>query len=442
MKALLYPTYMKRRSSEVEAALEQLDRDHLRRERRTIEGFVEPGSRVATIVDGRQLIDFSSNDYLGLARHPAVAAAMSECAARCGSGSGASHLVTGHGAEHTRLEEELAAFTGRERALLFSTGYMANLAVIATLAERGESVLLDRLSHASLIDGALLSGARFKRYAHADVAAAESALAANGENVAVVATDGVFSMDGDLGPLDALARASRAQDAWLVVDDAHGLGVIGATGRGTVEHFGLSADAVPVLVGTLGKAFGSFGAFVAGSRDLIELLMQKARSYIYTTALPQPVAAASRKALEIAQRETWRRERVLALTARFHEGAEQMGVALMGAGADLRATARTATGALAHAGSGASAQAGLRAGATALPLTPIQPVLVGTADAALRAQRTLFTAGFCVVAIRPPTVPSGSARLRVTLSASHTEDQVDGLIEALSRAYASDDIVC
>jgi len=361
------------------------------------------------IVDGRQLVDFSSNDYLGLARHPAVAAAMSECAGRCGSGSGASHLVTGHGAEHAQLEEELAAFTRRERALLFSTGYMANLAVIATLAERGESVLLDRLSHASLIDGALLSGARFKRYAHADVAAAESALAAHAESVAVVATDGVFSMDGDVGPLDDLARLSRAHDAWLVVDDAHGLGVIGANGRGAVEHFGLDTDAVPVLVGTLGKAFGSFGAFVAGSREVIELLMQKARSYIYTTALPQPVAAASRKALEVSQRETWRRERVLALTARFRAGAEQMGVRVM---------------------------------AQAAALTPIQPIIVGSAEAALRAQRDLLAMGFCVVGIRPPTVPRGSARLRVTLSAAHTEDQVDGLVEALSRACASSDIVC
>ena len=318
---------MKRRSSEIEAALAQLDREHLRRERRTIDGFVEPGSRVTTIVDGRQLVDFSSNDYLGLARHPAVAAAMSECAERCGAGSGASHLVTGHGAEHTRLEEELAAFTGRERALLFSTGYMANLAVMTTLAGRGETVLLDRLSHASLIDGGLLSGARFKRYTHADARDAESTLAAHAEKASVIATDGVFSMDGDVGPLDALARVSRSHDAWLVVDDAHGLGVIGATGRGAVEHFGLDADAVPVLVGTLGKAFGSFGAFVAGSNELIELLMQKARSYIYTTALPQPVAAASRKALEIAQRETWRRERVLALTARFRAAAGRAGSA-------------------------------------------------------------------------------------------------------------------
>src|SRR5882757_4033268 len=284
---------MKRRPSELRSVLDQLDREHLRRQRRTIDQFVEPGSRVTALVDGREVIDFSSNDYLGLARHPAVAAAMTECAERYGAGSGASHLVTGHGAEHTRLEEELAAFTGRERALLFSTGYMANLAVITTLAGRGETVLLDRLSHASLIDGGLLSGARFKRYTHADAAAADSALAADAETAAVLATDGVFSMDGDVGPLDSLARSSRAHDAWLVVDDAHGLGVLGASGRGAVEHFGLSGDDVPVLVGTLGKAFGSFGAFVAGSGDSIELLMQKARPYIYTTALPQPVAAAS-----------------------------------------------------------------------------------------------------------------------------------------------------
>jgi 8-amino-7-oxononanoate synthase len=399
---------LKRRPSEIEAALAQLDREHLRRERRTIDGFVEPGSRVTTIVDGRQLVDFSSNDYLGLARHPAVAAAMSECAERCGAGSGASHLVTGHGAEHTHLEEELAAFTGRERALLFSTGYMANLAVMTTLAGRGETVLLDRLSHASLIDGGLLSGARFRRYTHADARDAESALAAHAENASVVATDGVFSMDGDVGPLDALARVSRSHDAWLVVDDAHGLGVIGATGRGAVEYFGLEAEAVPVLVGTLGKAFGSFGAFVAGSKELIELLMQKARSYIYTTALPQPVAAASRKALEIAQRETWRRERLLALTERFRAGAEQMGIPLMG---------------------------------PPQPLTPIQPVLLGSSEAALRAQRELLEAGFCVVAIRPPTVPRGSARLRVTLSAAHTEAQVDSLVEALSRVCAARDRV-
>jgi 8-amino-7-oxononanoate synthase len=403
---------MKRTSAELAAVFEELDREHLRRQRRTIDSFVEAGSRVSAVVDGRQLVDFSSNDYLGLARHPAVAAAMSECAQCCGSGSGASHLVTGHAAEHSRLEEELAAFTGRERALLFSTGYMANLAVMTTLASRGETVLLDRLSHASLIDGGWLSGARFKRFAHADAGAAESAIS---EGTSVLATDGVFSMDGDVGPLADLAGIAKSRDAWFVVDDAHGLGVIGATGRGAVEHFGLDADAVPVLVGTLGKAFGSFGAFVAGSAELIELLMQKARPYIYTTALPQPVAAASRKALEIAQRETWRRERVLALAARFRQGAEQAGVPLLETSSTALAVAR--------------------------PVTPIQPVLLGSSEAALLAQRDLLAAGFCVVAIRPPTVPQGSARLRVALSAAHTEAQVDGLIEILSRVCAARNVV-
>jgi 8-amino-7-oxononanoate synthase len=408
---------MKRNTRLLEQALTQLDREQLRRRRRTVETFVEPGSRATAVIDGRTLVDFSSNDYLGLARHPAIAAAMAEAAERYGAGSGASHLVTGHGLEHALLEEELASFTGRERALLFSTGYMANLAAITTLAGRGELVVLDRLNHASLIDGGLLSGARFKRYAHADASAAESVLAENSEIAAIVATDGVFSMDGDIAPLTALAKTSRTHSAWLIVDDAHGLGVMGPTGRGSLEHFGLSQDDVPVLVGTLGKAFGSFGAFIAGSADLIELLLQKARPYIYTTALPQPVAAATRKALEIAQRDSWRRERVLALTARFRRAAVQLGVPL----------ATFATGAAATSDS---------------QLTPIQPVILGSSAAALRAQQELLDAGFCVIAIRPPTVPRGSARLRVTLSAAHTEEQVDSLVEALGRVCARRDVSC
>lgn len=453
--------FMKRTPSELRAVFDELDRSHLRRQRRTIESFVEVGSRVTAVVDGQQLVDFSSNDYLGLARHPAVAAAMSECAQRCGSGCGASHLVTGHAAEHSRLEEELAAYTGRERALLFSTGYMANLAVMTSLAGRSETVLLDRLSHASLIDGGLLSGARFKRFAHADASAAEGAMT---ESTSVVATDGVFSMDGDVGPLADLARTAKSHDAWLVVDDAHGLGIMGATGRGAVEHFGLDDDTVPVLVGTLGKAFGSFGAFVAGSAELIELLMQKARSYIYTTALPQPVAAASRKALEIAQRETWRRERVLALTARFRQAAKQAGVPLLDPAAArptsphaasphahaASAHATTADAASIHAASASAPSAAAAATHAAAayepraltqPLTPIQPVLLGSSEAALLAQRDLLAAGFCVVAIRPPTVPQGSARLRVTLSAAHTEAQVDALVETLSRVCAARNVV-
>jgi 8-amino-7-oxononanoate synthase len=379
--------------------LSELETQHLTRRRTTIDGFVEPGNRVVTAAGGRPLVDFSSNDYLGLAHHPAIAAAMSTSALRTGAGSGASHLVTGHGIEHARLEEELAAFIGRERALLFSTGYMANLGVMAALAGRGELVLLDRLSHASIIDGALLSGARFKRYTHCDAGAAKRLLEESPKEVTVVATDGVFSMDGDVAPLQRLAQAAKARNAWLVVDDAHGVGVLGDTGRGAVEHCRLSAEDVPVLVGTLGKAFGSFGAFVAGSHDLIEFLIQKARPYIYTTALPQPVAAATRKALEIAQREPWRRERVLALTARFRKAAREAGVALLDSN------------------------------------TPIQPVVLGSSEAALQAQQDLLDAGFRVVAIRAPTVPRGSERLRVTLSAAHSEEQVDALVERLSQLH-------
>jgi 8-amino-7-oxononanoate synthase len=377
--------------------LSEIEAQHLTRRRTTIDGFVEAGNRIVTSVDGRTLVDFSSNDYLGLAHHPAIAAAMSACALRTGAGSGASHLVTGHGVEHSRLEEELAAFVGRERALLFSTGYMANLGVMAALAGRDELVLLDRLSHASIIDGALLSGARFKRYPHGDAAAAERMLNESPEEATVVATDGVFSMDGDIAPIQELAKSAAERKAWLVVDDAHGIGVLGDTGRGSLEHCEVTGDEVPVLIGTLGKAFGSFGAFVAGSRDLIEFLVQKARPYIYTTALPQPVAAATRKALEIAQREPWRRERVLALTVRFRKAARDAGVTLLDSN------------------------------------TPIQPVMVGDSESALRAQHQLLEAGFRVIAIRAPTVPRGSERLRVTISAAHTEQQVDALVDRLSQ---------
>jgi 8-amino-7-oxononanoate synthase len=377
---------MKRAAPALEAALSRLAQRQLRRQRTTVEAFAAPDSRVVALAGGRELVDFSSNDYLGLARHPALAAAMSACAARAGAGSGASHLVTGHGAEHERLEEELAAFTGRERALLFSTGYMANLAVMSALAGRGERVLLDRLSHASLIDGALLSGALLRRYGHADAQAAARVLGSDGAPAALIATDGVFSMDGDLAPLPALARAARAQDAWLVVDDAHGLGVVGASGRGTLEHFGLGAEEVPVLI--------------AGGADLVEYLIQTARTYIYTTALPQPVAAATRRALALAQAESWRRERVLALTARFRRLASEAHVPLTDSG------------------------------------TPIQPVVLGSAAAALAAQARLQEAGLWVVAIRPPTVPQGSARLRVTLSAAHTEAQVDELVAQLAHSCA------
>jgi len=391
---------MKREARALEAALAQLEAAQLRRARVTV-GQRAPTGRTLTLEDGRELIDFSSNDYLGFARHPALARALAESAAHAGAGSGASHLITGHGAEHARLEEELAAFTQRERALLFSTGYMANLAVITALAGRGERVVLDRLCHASLIDGARLSGATLVRYAHAAAAEAARLVADDPEHTVLLATDGVFSMDGDLAPLPELARCARRHGLWLVVDDAHGLGVLGARGGGVLEHFGLGSDAAPVLVGTLGKAFGSFGAFVAGSAALIELLIQKARTYLYTTALPEPVAAATRAALALIGRASGRRERLAALVTRFRAAAHAAGVPL-----------------------GSST-------------TPIQPVLLGSPAAALAAQRHLAAAGYWVVAIRPPTVPVGCARLRITLSATHTEAQVDALAAELGALFAA-----
>ena len=380
------------------ASLEALEREHLLRRRRTVQGFEPALGAAAVRVEDRTLVNFCGNDYLGLARDPRLAAAAARAAEHWGAGSGASHLVSGHLREHAALEEALAAFLGRERALLFSTGYMANLAAIGALAGHGDRVLLDRLSHASLIDAAVLSRARFRRYRHAD-ASALRALLQDAEHRSggrtLVATDGLFSMDGDMAPLPELAAHARAHGAWLLVDDAHGIGVLGAHGRGSLEALALAPEAVPVLVGTLGKALGSFGAFIAGSAELIDYLVQRARSYIYTTALPAAVAGAARTALAIAIEEPWRRERVHALSARFRAGALEARIPL------------------------------------APSTSPIQPVMLGSARAALAASEQLYAAGLWVAAIRPPTVPRDAARLRVTLSAAHTEEQVDRLVEVL-----------
>jgi 8-amino-7-oxononanoate synthase len=423
----------------LQPGLASLRSQHLYRRRRV----AEPTTGACVRVDGEELLGFCSNDYLGLSRHPEIVEAMVAAARRDGVGSGASHLVSGHCREHHALEEELADFVGRERALLFSTGYMANLGVIAAVAGRSGAIVSDELNHASLIDGARLSGARVLRYGHADVAAAAAAVAGaaaggttaaaaeadvgdaaghrgktstvplqatagrdpaksaasaagSGGRVAVV-TDGVFSMDGDLAPLPALARMAAANKAWLIVDDAHGLGVTGATGRGTLEHFKLGVAEVPVLVGTLGKAFGVFGAFVAGDTALCEWLIQKARTYIYTTALPPPVAAAARAALAVAQRDSWRRDRLRAHIDNFRRAAQSLGLPLMDSA------------------------------------TPIQPLMLGSAERALAASRALGELGLWITAIRPPTVPKDSARLRITFSAAHEAGDIDRLCDALSR---------
>jgi 8-amino-7-oxononanoate synthase len=389
---------VKRSTEMVSAALQELQSAQLQRQRRTVLGFAA-GSAARPVLGGRPLHDFCSNDYLGLAREPLVTRAMQEAAGAWGVGAGASHLVTGHSAEHQALEQELAAFTGREAALLFSTGYMANVGVISALASRGEIIVQDRLNHASLIDGARQSGARLQRYRHADAGDASRLFDATGR-ASMLATDGVFSMDGDVAPLPALAALAARHEAWLLVDDAHGLGVLGATGRGTLELAGLGAAEVPLLVGTLGKAFGCFGAFVAGDHEVIDLILQRARSYIYTTALPPAVAAAARAALALAQQQAWRRERVIAAVARFRSAAAERGIPLL-----------------------ASA-------------TPIQPVLVPGAANCLAASTALMQRGFWVAAIRSPTVPAGTERLRITLSAAHEDAHIDALLDALVEVLA------
>ena len=378
-----------------DAELQSLNQQSLYRRRRVVES---PQS-VLMQLDGRQVVNFCSNDYLGLANHPEVIAAFKRGVDQYGVGSGSAHLICGHSHAHHALEDELAAFTGRQRALLFSTGYMANLGAISALVGRGDSVLEDRLNHASLLDGGLLSGARFQRYQHNQLDDLQARLAiSNGK--ALIVSDGVFSMDGDLALLPDLANLAAQYGAGLLIDDAHGFGVLGGNGGGVVEHFGLSQQQVPILMGTLGKAFGTFGAFIAGSDALIEYLIQKARTYVFTTAMPAAVAEATRVSLHLLQQEAWRRQHLQVLISRFRAGAEQQGLQLM-----------------------ASA-------------TAIQPIILGDSENALLASQRLLAQGFWVSAIRPPTVPVGTARLRITFSSLHTEQQVDALLEALPKALA------
>ncbi|MEJ2686869.1 MAG: 8-amino-7-oxononanoate synthase, partial [Gammaproteobacteria bacterium] len=369
---------------------------HLYRRRRVVAGPQGPETPVA----GRPCLAFCSNDYLGLANDPQVVQAFRDAVTEYGVGSGAAHLVTGHSAAHHALEEELADFVGRPRALLFSTGYMANLGVAGALLDHHDRLFEDRYNHASLLDAARYSGARLVRYGHGDSGELERRLGAAGSAGALVSSDGVFSMDGDLAPVRALAELARRHGATLMIDDAHGLGVLGESGGGLLEQESLGVEDVPILVGTLGKAFGTFGAFVAGSEALIETLIQQARTYVYTTAPPPAVAQATRASLRLVRQDGWRRERLRALVARFREGAGQLGLAL------------TAS------------------------MTPIQPLLVGDAARALGLSEALLEQGVLISAIRPPTVPEGTARLRITLSAAHRESHVDRLLDALDGAGA------
>ncbi len=364
---------------------------HLYRTRKTLQSPQTP----EVIVDGKKYLAFCSNDYLGLANHPEVINALAESAKQFGVGSGASHLVAGHSSEHHALEEELAAFTGRDRALLFSTGYMANMGAITALVGQGDAVFEDRLNHASLLDAGLLSGARFQRFLHNDLNNLQARLDKTEAGRKLIVVDGVFSMDGDCAPLPELAALAQKNDAWLMVDDAHGFGCLGKNGSGSAEHFGLTQNQLPILMGTLGKAVGSFGAFIAGSETLIESLIQFARPYIYTTAMPPAVAAATRASLRLIQTEHWRREHLNQLIAHFRRGAFAMGLQLMDS------------------------------------FSPIQPIVIGDEAKTLAIAEQLAERGILIVAIRPPTVPVGGSRLRITFSAQHTFAQVDQLLGVL-----------
>ncbi|HTP95941.1 MAG TPA: 8-amino-7-oxononanoate synthase [Burkholderiales bacterium] len=377
---------------DLQRELEQLEAQSLLRRRRRLEGM--QGARVR--VDGRDYLSFCSNDYLGLAGDPRLIEAACAGALNCGVGAGASHLVSGHHAAHARFERDVAEFAGFDSALLFSSGYAANLGVMSALLGRNDAVFADRLNHASLNDAVLLSRARLRRYPHLDTAALERLLASTPARRKLVATDAVFSMDGDIAPLPQLLALCERHDAWLLVDDAHGFGVLGEAGRGTLSHFGLAAPRI-IYMATLGKSAGVAGAFVAASRDLIDWLIARARTYVYTTALPPLLASALATSLPIIAAESWRRERL----------AERI--------AALRAQVQVTRWRLAESS------------------TPIQPLLIGASAEAVEVGARLAEHGILVPAIRPPTVPQSTARLRISLSAAHGADDVARLAQALNR---------
>ena len=386
---------MKSMDAILQAQLDQRRAEHLYRTRLNV-AF---GCSSTLEVDGSALVNFCSNDYLGLAAHLDINLALKKAVDQYGTGSGASHLVSGHSTVHQQLEEQLAEFTGRPRALLYSTGYMANMGTINALVGRHDLVLQDQLNHASLLDGGHLSRATSQRYKHADLDNLKQRLENSTAARKLIVTDGVFSMDGDLAPLKSMSTLAAQHNAWLMVDDAHGFGVLGKQGGGLVEDLNLSPEQVPILVGTLGKSFGTFGAFVAGSEALIESLIQFSRSYIYTTAMPPAIAAATLASLKILRQETWRRDKLASLIAQFRLGAEQIGLQLMESS------------------------------------TPIQPVLINDDQKVMQVSAVLREQGILVGAIRPPTVPVGSGRLRITFSADHSEEQVEKLLNALDITF-------
>jgi 8-amino-7-oxononanoate synthase len=363
--------------------------------------IVSSAQAVRLTINGQSLLSFSSNDYLGLANHPDIKRAFIDATEHYGVGSGSAHLITGHSQLHHECELRLAEFTGRDRALLFSNGYMANLAIGSALVGRHDIIHQDKLNHASLIDAAKISGATLKRYRHNDLTQLESQLElpqVDSKALArqLIMTDGVFSMDGDCADLNRISQIARQSNSACMVDDAHGFGVLGATGAGLLEQCGLGQQQVPILMATLGKAIGTSGAFVAGSDALIETLIQQARPYMYTTASPPAIAAATICSLDIVKRDNWRRDKLQVLIAYFQQRMENTEFELMPS------------------------------------TTAIQPIVIGDNNRALSLSEKLLRSGIQVTPIRPPTVPAGSARLRITLCASHEKADIDQLIKAMS----------
>ncbi len=381
--------------------LEKRKRQHRYRSRR----LIQSPQQAEITIDDKNVISFCSNDYLGLANHPQIKQATIDAIKKFGVGSGSAHLINGHSIAHHQLEEELAEFTGYPRAILFSTGYMANLGLCQALIGKNDTVFEDRLNHASLIDGGLISGARFQRYLHNDVSSLQKKISKTDKTAAeklakkqaekLVLSDGVFSMDGDIANLPALAALCKTSNSWLMVDDAHGFGTLGQTGKGCLQHFSLAHTDVPIYMATLGKAMGTAGAFIAGSDELIETIIQKARTYIYTTAMPAAIAEATRCSLNIIQNEPEHLQNLNSNISYFRNCCSQAGLAIENS------------------------------------QTAIQPLLIGDDKKAVLISQQLFELGFLLTAIRPPTVPEGTSRLRITLSAKHNNEHINQLIETL-----------
>jgi 8-amino-7-oxononanoate synthase len=382
---------MSRSFDDIPARLDKLERRSMYRRRKAVDS---PQGR-ELIIAGRRLLNFCSNDYLGLASDVRIREAFKQGVDRWGVGAGASHLVCGHTTAHQELEEALATITGRPRALFFSSGYAANLGVINALVGVPDSVFEDRLNHASLLDGGWISRAKFEFYDHLSADDLEARLAATESGRKLIVSDAVFSMDGDRCQLAELVQVADQHAAWLMIDDAHGFGVIGNNGAGSVDAAVFDTRQVPVLMATLGKAMGTSGAFVAGDDSLIEFLLQRARNYIYTTALPAAIAVATLKSLQIVAAEGWRREKLTELIQYFRASVRELGINVLPSD------------------------------------TPIQPIIVGDADATIAASQALEARGILITAIRPPTVPQGTSRLRITLTAAHTREDVDRLVTAI-----------